>query len=140
MIWSQSFSLEQLKKMNINMVKHVGIEMTEIGDNFLAGTMPVDERTQQPFGLLHGGASCVLAETLGSVASNLVVDPNIKMAVGMSLTANYFRSATSGRVHGKAMPVHLGKTTHVWDIQITDEGGKLLSSLRLTTAIVDRKK
>lgn len=139
MIWFQKYNLEQLEKMNVKMVRHVGIEITEIGDDYLVGTMPVDERTQQPFGLLHGGASCVLAETLGSVASNLVVDPSSKMAVGLSLNANYFRSATSGKVTGKATRIHLGQTTHVWDIQIHDQAGKLLSSIRLTTAVVNRR-
>ncbi|TDW97022.1 hotdog fold thioesterase [Dinghuibacter silviterrae] len=122
------------------MAGHLGILFTEIGNNFLTGTMPVDHRTHQPAGLLHGGASCVLAETLGSVASYLVIDPTQAQPVGLEINANHIRGVRSGLVTGTATSIHLGKTTHVWDIRIRDEGGHLVCISRLTVAIIRPQK
>jgi 1,4-dihydroxy-2-naphthoyl-CoA hydrolase len=118
------------------MSEHLGIEWTELGEDFIRGRMPVDHRTIQPYGLLHGGASCVLAETLGSVGSALVVDSRQFKCVGIEINANHIRSARSGFVSGTARPVHLGRQTHVWEIRIVDEREKLVCISRLTVAIV----
>lgn len=122
-----------------NMGSHLGMEYVEMGDNYLLMRMPVDERTKQPYGLLHGGASCALAETIGSVASHLVVDSSKKMAVGLEINANHIRSAREGWVYAKCTPLHLGAGTHVWDIRITDDRDKLVCVSRLTVAIIDRR-
>lgn len=122
------------------MGEHLGIEWVEIGDNFLKAKMPVDNRTKQPYGLLHGGASCTLAETVGSVASAMVVDHNRFACVGLEINANHVRSAREGFVEAIASPLHLGNNTHVWDIRITDEAGKLICVSRLTIAVIPRKE
>jgi len=120
------------------MGEHLGIEFTELGADFIQGQMPVDARTKQPYGLLHGGASCVLAETLGSVASALVIDPEKFICVGLEINANHIRGVREGHVTGTATPLHLGATTHVWDIKIHDERGKLVCVSRLTVAILKK--
>lgn len=117
---------------------HIGIRFTELGSNFLKGTMPVDHRTTQPYGVLHGGASCVLAETLGSVASAMVIDSEKNICMGLEINANHIRSAKSGIVTGIASPLHLGSSTHVWDIKIYDEGEKLICVSRLTVVILKK--
>ena len=122
------------------MSDHLGIEWLEVGDDFLKATMPVDHRTKQPYGLLHGGASCVLAETIGSMASALVVDHSKFVCVGLEINANHVRSAREGRVTGIASPLHLGSNTHVWDIKIYDEVQKLVCISRLTVAVIPRKE
>jgi 1,4-dihydroxy-2-naphthoyl-CoA hydrolase len=121
------------------MGEYLGIEWTELGDNFLKAKMPVDHRTKQPYGLLHGGASCVLAETIGSVASAMVVDPARFQCVGLEINANHVYSATDGYVTGVATPLHLGKSTHVWDIKIYNESDKMVCVSRLTVAIIPRR-
>ena len=121
------------------MSEHLGMEWLEIGDNFIKAKMPVDHRTIQPFGLLHGGASCVLAETIGSVASYLVIDSSKYNCTGIEINANHIRSARKGFVTGIAFPLHLGSSTHVWDIKISDENEKLICVSRLTVAIITRK-
>jgi 1,4-dihydroxy-2-naphthoyl-CoA hydrolase len=121
------------------MSEHLGIEWTELGENFLKARMPVDHRTKQPYGLLHGGASCVLAETIGSVASAMVVDPARFQCVGLEINANHVHSATNGYVTGVAMPLHLGKSTHVWDIRIYNENDKMVCVSRLTVAIIQKR-
>ena len=121
------------------MAEFLGIEWTEIGDNFLKAKMPVDERTKQPYGLLHGGASCVLAETIGSIASAMVIDQNRFQCVGLEINANHVHSATAGYVTGVAMPLHLGKSTHVWDIRIYNENDKMVCVSRLTVAIIEKR-
>lgn len=132
-------SLELLNtKFNTNMTQHLGIEFTEIGSDFLSASMPVDSRTQQPFGMLHGGASVVLAESLGSAASNMCVDPKLFHCVGLEINANHLRPVESGKVYGKAIPLHLGKKTHVWDIKIVDEKDRLVCISRLTVAVVQK--
>jgi 1,4-dihydroxy-2-naphthoyl-CoA hydrolase len=120
------------------MAEHLGMEWVEIGENFLTIKMPVDNRTKQPYGLLHGGASCALAETAGSVASHLVIDPNKFICVGLEINANHVRSARHGYVIGIATALHLGATTHVWDIKICDESNKLICISRLTVAVLKK--
>lgn len=139
-IWFSENTLEDISKgMRTNMVAYLGIELTELGDDFLAGTMPVDHRTQQPFGILHGGASCVLAETLGSIAANLIVDSKIKYCLGLDINTNHLRAVRSGTVTGTARPIHLGRNTQVWEIKIHDGAGKLASISRLTMMVMDHK-
>ena len=120
--------------------KLIGIKITEIGDDYLKGTMPVDDRTKQPAGLLHGGANCVLAETLASMGAYLVIDPSINNAVGIEINANHIRSAKEGEVTGTARPIHLGKQTHVWQVEVTRDDGKLSCVSRVTMAVIDRKE
>ena len=118
------------------MADHIGIEWAELGEDFIAARMPVDHRTRQPYGLLHGGASVALAETLGSVAAAMVVDNNKFYCVGLEINANHVRSAKEGFVTGIAKPIHIGASTHVWDIKIYDEREKLVCVSRLTVAIL----
>ncbi len=141
-IWfDKSLSVEKLEHLGRGtMGEHLGIRWTEVGDNLIRATMPVDHRTRQPYGLLHGGASCVLAETIGSVASAMVVDHEKFLCVGLEINANHIRSAREGFVTGTATPFHLGSSTHVWDIRITDEKEKLVCVSRLTVAIIPRKE
>lgn len=118
---------------------HIGIRFSALGDNYLKATMPVDHRTKQPYGLLHGGASVALAETLGSVGSALVIDPEHFICVGQEINANYIRSVRSGQVTGTATPIHLGATSHVWEIRIHDEQDKVVCVSRLTVAILKKR-
>lgn len=122
-----------------NMAETLGMKFIEIGDNFLKLSMPVNEKTKQPYGLLHGGASVALAETVGSVASALVIDHTKHLCVGLEINANHVRSAREGLVIGTCTPIHLGASTHVWDIKIHDEKDKLICISRLTVAILPRK-
>lgn len=119
---------------------HLGMEWVEVGTDFLRMRMPVDSRTHQPYGLLHGGASCALAETVGSVASYYIIDPQKYLCVGLEINANHVRGVRSGFVIATAKPVHIGHTTHVWDIRITDEKTKLVCISRLTVAILKNKQ
>ncbi|WP_151995618.1 1,4-dihydroxy-2-naphthoyl-CoA hydrolase [Buttiauxella massiliensis] len=136
MIWRREVNLDALNKMGAdNMVAHVGIVFTRIGDNELEATMPVDNRTRQPFGLLHGGASVVLAETLGSVAGYLCTEGEQKI-VGLEVNANHLRSAREGIVRGVCTAVHVGRRHQVWQIEISDEQGRLCCTSRLTTAVI----
>ncbi len=141
MIWfNKSLTLENLKAFSTKtMSTHLGMEWLEIGSDFLRMRMPVDERTRQPFGLLHGGASCALAETVGSVGSQLIIDPEKFACVGLEINANHIRSARSGYVTAKATPLHIGKATHVWDIRILDDDNKLVCVCRLTVAVLEKK-
>jgi 1,4-dihydroxy-2-naphthoyl-CoA hydrolase len=119
-----------------NMTNHIGIEFTEVGADYLCAKMPVDNRTKQPFGLLHGGASVVLAETLGSIAANLVVDNSKQYCVGLDINANHLKSVQGGFVYGKTTALHIGRSTQVWEIKITDEKNNLICISRLTVAVV----
>src|SRR5215510_12563758 len=141
-IWfNQDLSLSDLRPLGREtMAEHIGIEWTELGDDFIKAKMPVDQRTQQPYGLLHGGASCVLSETIGSVASALVVDHVNFVCVGLEINANHVRSAREGYVTGIATPLHLGANTHVWDVKIYDQINKLVCVSRLTVAIIPRRE
>ena len=117
-------------------ISQLGIVFTEHGEDFMRGTLPVDARTRQPYGLLHGGASALLAETLASVAANLCLeDPEHQQAVGIELNANHLRAATEGMVTGTARALHVGRNTQVWDIRIEDERGRLVCAARLTLAV-----
>ena len=122
------------------MSNHLGMEWLEIGPDFLKMKMPVDERTKQPYGLLHGGASCALAETIGSIGSHLIIDSSKYICVGLEINANHISSARSGSVIATATALHTGSTTHVWDIKIHDEANKLICVCRLTVAILVKRK
>ena len=138
-IWKQEFNIADLNDFAHNsIVGYLGIVFTEKGDNFLKGTMPVDKKTIQPHGILHGGASVVLAETLGSAASSMAVDDK-HFTVGMEVNANHLKSVTEGIVTGTAKPVHRGNTTQVWDIMIKNEKGQLTCMSRLTMAVLKTK-
>ena len=140
-IWfNPNLSVEEIQPISKGtMGEHIGIELIEIGENYLKGRMPVDRRTMQPYGLLHGGASVALAETLGSIASALVIDRSKFICVGLEINANHIRSAKQGYVIGTAIPLHVGSTTHVWEIKIHDETKKLVCASRLTVAILKIK-
>jgi 1,4-dihydroxy-2-naphthoyl-CoA hydrolase len=138
-IWFQHVTLEEVERQRRNtLVEHLGIHVTEIGDDYLAGTMPVDARTHQPLGILHGGASVALAETLGSMAANLCVDMRRFVCVGQEINANHIRPVTSGLVTGRARPVHIGRRSQVWQIEIHDERARLVCISRITLATVER--
>lgn len=139
-IFQTDISIDELNnKWRGHIVNHIGIEYTEIGKDFLSGKMPVDTRTMQPMGILHGGASVVLAETLGSVASMLCVDTSKYITVGLDINANHVRSVSSGYVYGTAKAIHVGRSTHIWQIEITNEENKLVCTSRLTIAVIDKK-
>lgn len=121
------------------LIDHLGIVVTEAGDDWLRGTMPVDARTRQPFGLLHGGASVALAETLGSMAGGYCVDPATTMVVGLEINANHLRAVREGTVTGTARALHVGRSTQVWEIRIEDEAGRPVCVSRLTLAVVPRR-
>jgi uncharacterized protein (TIGR00369 family) len=136
-VWFREYMLDELEPLTRNnMVEHLGIRLTEIGADFLSGSMPVDPRTHQPAGLLHGGASVALAETLGSFAANLCVDPGVKACVGQEISASHLRPVRQGLVTGTARPIHLGRSTQVWQIEIVDDRGRLVCLSRLTLAVV----
>ncbi|MEC7752420.1 MULTISPECIES: hotdog fold thioesterase [Roseivirga] len=122
------------------LVEHLGIEVTELGKDYLIGKMPVDHRTHQPLGMLHGGASVVLAETLGSIAATLTVDPQRQYCVGLDINANHIKSVRSGFVYGKTTPIHVGKRTQVWEIRIENEEKELICISRITMAVLDKKQ
>lgn len=138
-IWFKDYTLDQINLNNQNtMVSHCGIQITELTEDSLVGIMPVDERTKQPFGILHGGANCVLAETLGSIAANLTCDPTTHHAVGLSITTNHIKAARNGDVQGVATVTHKGKTTQIWKIDTFNDAGDLTSTTNLTMMIVSR--
>lgn len=139
-IWVVPVSIESLAQWaDDNMISHLGIAFTEVGQDFLKATMPVDHRTRQPLGLLHGGASVVLAETLGSIAGSCCVDLEHFYVVGLEVNANHVRSVQEGTVEGTVRPIHLGSTTQLWDIQICDPQGRLVCISRLTLAVMKRR-
>lgn len=137
-MFKNNIDLDVFIQMSKNTLsEHLGIEFLEKGDDFITARMPVDHRTKQPFGLLHGGASVALAETLGSIASVLCLDDPLKQkAVGLEINANHLRSVTEGWVYGRVTPIHIGRRTHIWDIKITNEEEKTVCVSRLTVAIV----
>lgn len=137
-IWKKNFTLQDAAASRSDtMVDHLGIEFTDIGDDFLRARMPVDKRTLQPFGVMHGGASCVLAETVGSVAANYCIDPTRHRCVGIEINTSHLKMAKVGYVIGTAKPLHLGRTTQVWEILINDEAGQLISVSRLRMAVLE---
>jgi len=136
-VFREAVSIEQLNALSRNTaIDTLGIVFSAAGEDWLQATMPVDERTRQPYGILHGGASVVLAETLGSSAGNLCVDTTQQVCVGLEINANHIRAMRGGVVTGTARAVHVGRSTHVWDIRIEDEGGRLVCTSRLTLAVV----
>ncbi len=139
-IWFyENIKLEDFLHLGKNTLgEQLGMEFTEIGEDYIKGTMPVDHRTKQPYGLLHGGASVALAETLGSIGSALVVDQSKFNCVGLEINANHLRSMRDGFVTGIAKPIHIGASTHVWDIRITDQRDKLVCISRLTVAVIKK--
>jgi 1,4-dihydroxy-2-naphthoyl-CoA hydrolase len=137
-IWRSLMTLEQLNGHSRSLNSTLGMRFIEIGDDFVRATMPVDERTVQPYGLLHGGASVALAETLGSMGATMCVDVNDYQVVGQEINANHVRAARSGLVTGTARPLHLGGRTHVWGIEIVNDSKKLVCVSRLTVAVIKR--
>jgi 1,4-dihydroxy-2-naphthoyl-CoA hydrolase len=138
-IWFRPFTVADIAPLRRGtMVEHLGIEITEIGEDFLRGTMPVDPRTRQTMGLLHGGASVTLSETLGSIAGSMVLDISKQSCVGLEINANHLRAARSGLVTGTARPVNIGRTVQVWQTEIVDETGKPICISRLTLYVLDR--
>ncbi|HST26985.1 MAG TPA: hotdog fold thioesterase, partial [Rudaea sp.] len=126
-IWKKPVTLDRFNALNRDtMMQTIGIVFTEVGDDFLRATMPVDARTHQPYGLLHGGASVALAETLGSAAGMMLVDPAREIVVGIEINANHLRGVKSGIVTGTARALHIGRSTQVWEIRIEDEGQRLV--------------
>ncbi len=141
-IWfDDSYTLDAVQAFHdgTHLDRHIGIELEALGPDFLSASMPVDERTRQPYGLLHGGASVVLAESLGSMASFLTLDPAREYCVGLDINANHVRGIREGRVLGTARPIHIGKTTQVWEIRICDADDRLICISRLTLAILQRR-
>lgn len=140
-IWQQKgITLDQLNAQSKGtMAEVLDMKFTELGSNSLTMTMPVDSRVHQPYGLLHGGASAALAETVGSVASWLCINPEKQICVGMEINCNHVRGKRSGTVTAVAEPIHIGSTSHVWDIRIRDEQEKLICVSRLTVAVLRRK-
>ena len=121
------------------MVGHIGIEFTEIGDDYLKAKMPIDHRTTQPFNVLHGGASVALAETMGSFGATMTIDNEKQFCAGLEINANHIKAAKKGFVYGTARPIHLGKKTQVWEIKILNDENELVCISRITVAIIDRK-
>lgn len=139
-LFNPNTTLAILNSMSANtMVTHLGIEFTRIGEDFIEAKMPVDYRTHQPMGILHGGASVVLAETLGSVAASCCIDMSKQYCVGLDINANHIKSVRGGFVTGITKPVHVGKRTHVWEIKITNEQSELVCISRITMAVIDKK-
>jgi 1,4-dihydroxy-2-naphthoyl-CoA hydrolase len=138
MIWFRPYTLEDVRLFRASMPLHLGIEFTELGPDFLRGSMPVDDRTRQPYGILHGGASVALAETLGSTAAGLVVDPDKYIVFGQEINANHVRSIRDGFVIGTARPLHLGRRSHVWEIRIADEQDRLVCISRITMFVMEK--
>jgi 1,4-dihydroxy-2-naphthoyl-CoA hydrolase len=140
-IWLTRATPEALNAVSkMTMADHLGIEFLEIGDDYIKARMPVDHRTLQPFGILHGGASATLAETLGSVAAHLCTDGERKRVVGLEINANHVRPATGGFVYGVTRPIHIGASTQIWEIRISNEQDKLVCISRLTLAVLDKEE
>lgn len=139
MIFSKETTVENLNLMTQNtLMEHLDIVFTEVGADFISAKMPVDHRHHQPYGLLHGGASVVLAETLGSVAAHSSIDSAKQYSVGLEINANHIRSVKDGYVIGTSKPIHIGRSTHVWEIKITDISNKLVCISRITMSILDK--
>jgi 1,4-dihydroxy-2-naphthoyl-CoA hydrolase len=141
LIWISPITLKDVNlRAHKSLSEYLGIQFTEIGDDFLAATMPIDHRTIQPMGIMHGGASSALAETVGSAAANYCVDQNLFICVGLDININHIRPVRSGSVKGIAKPLHLGKKTHVWEIKIFNDLEQIVSAARLTLAILEKEK
>jgi 1,4-dihydroxy-2-naphthoyl-CoA hydrolase len=141
MIWIKVPTVEALTLRGKNSLSdHLGIEFVAVGENSITAKMPVDDRTRQPMGLLHGGASVVLAETLGSIAALHCVNTETHSIVGLEINANHIKSAKSGWVYGEVKPIHIGRSTHIWQIEITNEGGQLMCISRITIAVLQKSQ
>ena len=141
MIWKNLFTLDQVNDRGRGtMVEHLNIVFVDFDDDSITATMPVDQTTKQPFGVLHGGASAALAETVGSTAANLCIDLERNVAVGMEINANHIRPVREGTISATAKPVHVGRSSHVWEIRIVNDANKLVCISRLTMAVIDRNK
>lgn len=141
MIWTLPIDLDELNKRGVDtLAGFLGIQFTSFGDNFLVATMPIHQKHMQPMGIMHGGASCVLAETAGSVAANYCVDQNEKICVGLDININHMRPMQAGILTATAAALHIGKTTQVWDIKIHNEQHKLIAVSRLTVSVIDKRK
>jgi 1,4-dihydroxy-2-naphthoyl-CoA hydrolase len=139
-IWFEPRTVEDMNALNGNTLSDwLGMEITAVGKDFLAGRMPVDHRTLQPYGLLHGGASIALAETLGSLAAAMTVDSATTLVVGQEINANHIRGVREGHVTGTARPIHLGGRSQVWSIEVVDPAGRLVCISRLTLAVLERR-
>ncbi len=139
-IWYRDVTADQLNNRGKEtMADYLGIQFTEVGHDYLIATMPVNERTKQPIGILHGGANVVLAETMASTAANIVIDIEKQYCVGLEINANHIRSTTQGVVTGKTFPIHIGRTTQVWQVEIKNEEGKLTCISRMTASVLTRK-
>ncbi|MBY0434588.1 MAG: hotdog fold thioesterase [Cyclobacteriaceae bacterium] len=139
-LFPHDLTIEQLNSFSRNtLVEHLGIVVTNLGDDFIEAKMPVDHRTHQPYGLLHGGASVALAETLGSVAAHCTLNDGNKYCVGLEINANHIKSVKSGYVVGTARPIHVGQRTQVWEIKITTEADELVCVSRITMAVIDKR-
>lgn len=139
-IWFREVTIHELQKSRSGtMVDHLGIEFTEIGPDFLTAKMPVDKRTIQPMGIMHGGASCALAETVASVAANFTVDPALFVCVGLEINTSHVKMVKDGFVTGKAVLVHKGRSTQLWEINIVDDENRLISVNRLRMAVLEKK-
>ncbi len=137
---SKKNTLEQIDAFQKNtMTDHLGIKITDYGNNYICGKMPVDHRTKQPYGLLHGGASVAFAETLGSIGAGMQIDYNNQSVVGIEINASHLKSIKKGWVYGRAQPLRVGKTIQVWDINITDKDDNLICASRLTLAIIKKR-
>ena len=133
-------TLEQIEAFQKNtMTDHLGIKITDYGNNYICGKMPVDHRTKQPYGLLHGGASVAFAETLGSIGAGMQIDYNNQSVVGVEINASHLKSIKKGWVYGRAQPLRVGKTIQVWDINITDKDDNLICASRLTLAVIKKR-
>ncbi|MDH5484644.1 MAG: hotdog fold thioesterase [Gammaproteobacteria bacterium] len=138
-IWFRKPTIDELNRWGKKTaVALLGIEITDVGDDYIKGCMPVDDRTRQPMGLLHGGASVLFAESLASIAANYCVDPDRVYCVGLDINANHIRGVREGMVAGIAKPLHIGRSTQVWEIKITDQAGHLVCVSRLTLAVVQK--
>ena len=137
MIWYKPYSIEEIRALNThdNILDQLGIEVSDVGDDYLKVRMPVDQRTHQIHGILHGGATCVLAESAGSIASLMCVNPDTHYAVGSVITCNHLRPVRDGFVTATCRPVHLGRSKHVWDIEIRADNEKLVAKSELTCAV-----
>ena len=137
-IWFKNYTIKDIKTKG-TMVEHLGIKVTELGEDFVVGTMPVDNRTKQPFGILHSGASVALAETLASYGGYLTIDSEKYYVVGVEINANHLKVAKSGIVTGKCSPIKRGRSTQVWQTEITNESGDLICVSRITLMVLDKK-
>ncbi len=140
MIWFKKYTTDDLLSLvtHENILQHLGLEFIEVGEDFIKARIPVDKRTHQIHGILHGGATCVLAETVGSFASLMCIDLDKKNAVGSQINVNHLRPVRSGHITATCSPVHIGRSKHVWDIGVHDDAGKMVAKCELTCAVVDK--